>query len=349
MAQIIGVGQNRRTPAARRATGRPDGGAMTHAMTRREALARLDPELASSLVGPDVDFTTVDLPAYRALARAFQAQLYPAPDQPVEVVTCPGLDGQPATQVRLLRPRNGKAPRGALLFVHGGGLVVGDAATLDGRNQQLADDTGWLVAAASYRLAPDHIWPAALLDVAAAWRWLTAQRSELGLSGLPLVVYGMSAGAGLAAALCLWLRREGLDQPDGQLLVYPMLDHRTGRGVPPEQDGWIGWTCASNQFGWTSYAGPAGPPADLTDGVFAPAHAADLSGLAPAWIGVGTLDLFLDECIAYAGRLAGAGVDTTLQTYPGAAHGFVRVTEAACSRRFQADTLAWLDRLHIGR
>lgn len=322
---------------------------MTQRMTRQEALARLDPELAAGLAGPDVDFTTVDLPAYRALARALQAQLYPASDQPVDVVTCPGLDGQPATQVRLLRPRDGRAPRGALLFVHGGGLVVGDAATLDGRNQQLADETGWLVAAASYRLAPEHPWPGALMDVAAAWRWLCGQRPVLGLSGLPLVVYGMSAGAGLAAALCLWLRREGLDQPDGQLLVYPMLDHLTGRGVPPDQDGWIGWTCASNQFGWTGYAGPAGPPADLSDGVFAPAHAADLSGLAPAWIGVGTLDLFLDECLAYAHRLAAAGVDTALQTYPGAAHAFVRVTGAASARRFQADTIAWLNRLHIGR
>lgn len=322
---------------------------MTRPMTRQDALARLDPELAGSLVGPDVDFAAVDLPAYRAVARAFTAQLYPAPTQAVEVVTCPGLDDQPSTQVRLLRPSSGAAPRGALLFIHGGGLVVGDAASLDGRNQQLADETGWLVAAASYRLAPDHRWPGALLDVAAAWQWLMRARDTLGLSGLPLVVYGMSAGAGLAAALCLWLRREGLDQPDGQLLLYPMLDHRTGRGVPADQDGWIGWTGASNQFGWTSYAGPAGPPADLSDGVFAPAHAADLSGLAPAWIGVGELDLFLDECIAYAGRLAQAGVDTTLQTYPGAAHGFVRVTEAACSRRFQFDTRSWLNRLAIGR
>lgn len=322
---------------------------MTHQMTRQEALARLDPDLAASLVGPDVDFATVDLPAYRAAARAFQAQLYPAPDQPVEVITCPGLDGQPDTEVRLLRPRDGAPPRGALLFIHGGGLVVGDAATLDGRNQQLADDSGWLVAAASYRLAPDHRWPAALLDVSAAWRWLLDQREALGLSGVPLVVYGMSAGAGLVAALCLWLRREGLAQPDGQLLVYPMLDYRTGRGVPRDQDGWIGWSGASNQFGWTSYAGPAGPPADLSDGIFSPAHATDLTGLAPAWIGVGTLDLFLDECIAYAARLAASDVDTTLQTYPGAAHGFVRVTEAACARRFQADTIAWLNRLQIGR
>jgi acetyl esterase/lipase len=183
-----------------------------------------------------------------------------------------------------------------------------------------------------YRLAPEHPYPAPLEDCYSALTWL---------AGLPAVdparvaIGGASAGGGLAAALALLARDRGEITPVLQLLAYPMLDDRSG--AVPKNLNYRLWSPKSNRFGWAAYLGTADPQ------VAVPARRDDLSGLAPAWIGVGTHDLFHDQDLAYAERLTAAGVPCDVEVVPGAFHGFDAVVpKAAVSRSFFASQCASL-------
>lgn len=236
----------------------------------------------------------------------------------VEVLTLPSGVG-----VRLFR-HAGAAPAPALLWLHGGGYVLGHAAQDDKLCRRFSRELGMTVASVDYRLAPEHPYPAPLEDCYAALTWL---------AGLPavdpgrIVIGGASAGGGLAAALALLTRDRGELAPTLQLLVYPMLDDRSS-GLPANPNYRL-WNPRSNRFGWASYLGGADPQ------VAVPARHADLSGLPPAWLGVGTLDLFYEEDVAYAQRLQQADVACQVETVPGAFHGFdLLVPKAPVSQAF---------------
>lgn len=236
--------------------------------------------------------------------------------------------------VRLHRPRGvGDGPRPALLWVHGGGYVMGNAAGDDPFCQLVARQLGIVVGAPDYRLAPEHPFPTPLHDCHHALVWL-AEQDEVDESRI--AIGGSSAGAGLAAALALMARDRGEVQPIFQLLSYPMLDDRTV--VRTDVDGRRHrlWTNRSNQFGWESYL--AAPPGSLrVSGLAAPARHTDLQDLPPAWIGVGTFDLFHDEDVAYAQRLRDSGGECETYIVPGAFHGFDVVSpRAAVSQDYRA-------------
>ena len=188
------------------------------------------------------------------------------------------------------------------------------------------------VASVDYRLAPEHPYPAALEDCYSALAWL---------AGLPavdrnrLAIGGASAGGGLAAALALLARDRGEVAPVCQVLAYPMLDDRSS--ATAAKPNYRLWSTRSNRFGWTAYLGDADPREAV------PGRRDDLSGLAPAWIGVGTHDLFHDEDLAYARRLTEAGVPCHVEVVPRAFHGFDLVApKARVSQRFfdsQCDNL----------
>ncbi|MCA9572625.1 MAG: alpha/beta hydrolase, partial [Myxococcales bacterium] len=218
------------------------------------------------------------------------------------------------------------APGPALLWMHGGGLIMGDPR-LDGPFlAHVAESFGAVVASAKYRLAPESPFPAGLDDCVAAFDWLASQPE---VDPTRIAVGGQSAGGGLAAALCQRLRDRGGVQPAFQALVYPMLDDRSAWADPgPEDARHRVWDRRSNVLGWQSYLAGREPPAYAV-----PARAADLTGLPPAWIGVGTADLFHDEDVAYAERLRASGVPVDLEVVPGAYHGFdVVVPDAEVSR-----------------
>lgn len=228
--------------------------------------------------------------------------------------------------VRLYRPANGVEPGAALLWIHGGGYVFGSAQQDDRICRRFSEKLGVTVASVEYRLAPEHPYPYGLEDCYAALSWLF---------GLPAVdpgrvaIGGASAGGGLAAALALLARDRGEIAPAFQLLVYPMLDDRSA--ATPASPHHRLWDPRANRFGWAAYLGAADPS------VAVPARRADLSGLAPAWIGVGTHDLFHDENLAYAARLTEAGVSCQVDLVPGAFHGFDLVApKAPVSRQFFA-------------
>jgi acetyl esterase/lipase len=229
----------------------------------------------------------------------------------VEVLTLPsGID------VWLYRPPYGATPGGdgpALLWIHGGGYVIGGAWQDDANCRRFARELGATVAAVNYRLAPEYPYPTPLEDCYDALTWL----AELpAVDSGRLAIGGASAGGGLAAALALLARDRGGPALAGQLLVYPMLDDRSGHAAPTARDeGFRLWDRASNRWGWSCYLGDADPNAAV------PARRDDLSGLPPAWVGVGTNDLFHDEDLAYARRLRTAGVPCELHVEPAMYHG----------------------------
>jgi acetyl esterase/lipase len=218
--------------------------------------------------------------------------------------------------IRLHRPV-AATPRPALVWLHGGGFVIGAAAQDDRLCRELCRRLGIVVAAVDYRLAPKHPFPTPLEDCFDALTWVCDQPY---VDASQLAVGGASAGGNLGAALAHIARDRGV-QLALQLLSYPMLDDRTCLRADIDERLFRAWDNASNRFGWRTYTG-VNPGSEDMPPLAAPARAADLSGLAPAWIGVGTADLFHDEDLVYAERLRAAGVPCDVHVVDGAFHGF---------------------------
>lgn len=226
----------------------------------------------------------------------------------------------------------------AVLWIHGGGMVMGSIAMSDGACAAWARDLGCVVASVEYRLAPEHPHPAPVADCHAALRWLGDGGGELDVDRDRLIVAGGSAGGGLAAATCL--RNRDLGGPDVvlQALVSPMLDDRNTQPSTHEFGDIPPWNRRQNLAGWHALLGDATGRADVSPHA-APARATDLAGLPPAFVQVGEADLFRDEDIDYAVRLLRAGVATELHVYPGVYHGGEGFCQDAPVARQMADDL----------
>lgn len=247
----------------------------------------------------------------------------------VEVLTLPSGVG-----IRLHRPSTGTGSGGALLWIHGGGYLIGSPAQDDKLCRRFADELGITVAAVKYRLAPDNPYPAGLEDCYTALRWLVELPA---VDPARVAIGGASAGGGLTAALAQLTYDRGEIPLAAQLLVYPMIDDRSGSRPGLDHPGQRLWSQKSNRFGWRAYLGGADPA------VAVPARRADLSGLPPAWVGVGTFDVFHDEDVEYAERLRAAGVPCELEVVPGAYHGFDGVAaKTQVARAFFASQVAFL-------
>lgn len=238
--------------------------------------------------------------------------------------------------VRLHRPPGRSDVGPALLWIHGGGYVIGSAAQDDAICRQFARRLGVTVAAVDYRLAPEYPYPTSLEDCYAALTWLAKLPA---VDPTQVAIGGASAGGGLAAALALLARDRDEVSLAAQLLVYPMLDDRSSHVVGQDDSGHRLWSRKSNRYGWSSYLGDANPA------VAVPARRDDLAGLPPTWMGVGTLDLFHDEDLVYAERLLDAGVPCELEVVPGVFHGFdAIVSKAPVAREFFDSQVAFLER-----
>lgn len=230
----------------------------------------------------------------------------------------PGVTVTTPARLRIYRPDQLQAPAGGLVWMHGGGMVIGNARQDERLTSAVARDLGIIVASVDYRLAPEHPYPAPLDDCYAGLQWLHDQPD---VDPTRIAVGGASAGGGLAAGLAQLAHDRGELNVAFQLLIYPMLDDRSATRVGVDGRHFRLWTQKSNTFGWRSYLGQE-PGSDAVTAPAAPARRDDLGGLPPAWIGVGNRDLFLDEDVEYAARLQSAGVPCTLQVIDGAFHGF---------------------------
>ena len=288
---------------------------------------RLDPELAAPLetflhlTGGGLNLH--DIPATRrTMEEMAEAQMAKAAS--ITGITTadrqvPGPDGEVFVRVYQPTERPDRLP--ALLWIHGGGYVLGSVERDDLLASHLAKVAQCVVVSVEYRLAPEHPFPAPVEDCYAALKWLAAHTGELGVEPSRIAIGGASAGGGLAAGLALLTRDRAEVELAFQLLIYPMIDDRNVAPASDTLPDTFVWTRENNLMGWRAYLGQEPGGADVSP-YAAAARADDLTGLAPAYIPVGDLDLFLDENIEYAQRLLAAGVPTELHVYPGGYHGF---------------------------
>ena len=254
--------------------------------------------------------------ARRAMEDGAAGLFGPFEPVPFEDRDLPGPAGP--IPVRVYRP--GSAPAPVLVYLHGGGWVLGSVVTAHGVCATLARSSGCAVVSVDYRLAPEHRFPAAVEDAWAATAWIAEHAEEIGGRPGALAVGGDSAGGNLSAVLALRARDAGLPLAL-QLLVYPVLDADLDTSSYREfADGyWL--TRYAMEWFWEQYL----PEGDRFQPEASPLRAPDHAGVAPACVITAEYDVLRDEGEAYARRLAGAGVPVTLSRYDGQIHGFFRL------------------------
>ena len=305
-------------------------------MTRRDLI---DPESRVPLDGllelmPGGFNAIPDIVTRRAtLDGVFAAvEIPPNPNVTSQDRQVPGPSGDPDITVRVYRPVNATGPLPGVYYIHGGGMIMGDIAGEDAGATMLCDLVGAVVVSVEYRLAPEHPHPAPVEDCYAGLVWTASHAAELGIDPQRLALYGGSAGGGLVLGCALLARDRGGPALKFMMPIYPMIDDRNETPSSQEITDVGIWDRAGNIEAWAWYLG--GKPADQ---YAAPARAQDVSGLPPAFIDVGTVDLFRDEDIAFAQRLMQAGVPTELVVNPGSYHASeVFAPEAALSQRIWA-------------
>lgn len=301
-------------------------------------------EMAKSAGAPDL----CELPP--AVGRQVYSEIVRSGDlAPADVgISERSIDGPGgALGLRIYTPRDAvQTSRGAVLYLHGGGFVVGAPQDYDGLVSTLCQESGCVVVSVDYRLAPEHPFPSAVEDAEAAMGWLFAHASELGADARRVVVAGDSAGGNLAAVLALLNRSSEGPALAGQVLLYPVTSERPGmyESYARYESGYF-LTRGTMDYFSMHYHGPDLAAADWRG---APLLAEDVSGLPPALVLVGGFDPLHDEVVAYAKRLSEAGNQVTLVEYAGLTHGFMAMGGAVNAARLAVEQAASSVRLMAG-
>lgn len=257
----------------------------------------------------------------------------------VEDRLIPGPVGAPDVRVRVYTPARRTGPVPALVYIHGGGFVLGGLEMSHHLGLEVAAEIGAVVVSVDYRLAPENPYPAPLEDCYAALVWTEASARELGVDPTRIAIGGESAGGGLSAGLALLARDRGGPAICFQYLGIPELDDRL---ETPSMIRFVDtplWNRPNAVRSWEYYLN--GQPADQ---YAAPARAGDLSGLPPAYVSVCEFDPLRDEDLIYAHRLIQAGVPTEVHHFPGTFHGSSLVAAASVTARMNAEMMAALRR-----
>jgi acetyl esterase/lipase len=308
-------------------------------MTSSAQTRLIDPELVSSAgLFPPADLSD---PATARKSLAELAAAAPAPDAAGMTIEDREIPADSNVPVRIYRPRRA---HGAIVWLHGGGFVMGDLETEHPWAAHIAASSGAVVVSVGYRVAPEHRFPAALDDAYDALVWASEHATELGIDPGRIAVGGHAAGAALAAGVALRARDEQGPPIAFQLLNQPELDDR--------QHTWSARNFTDTPFmtrdkvaaSWRHYLG-AVPASSYA----APARAADLSGLPPAYIASAEFDPNRDEAIAFAQRLLTAGVSVELHQWPETFHGSQAILSADVSQRQIAELGVALNRAFIRR
>ena len=279
---------------------------------RAEIAPEFQPVLQALAAAPRIPDSSVEQ------ARAMWEAFLPGEPEALEDVADLVVPGQTGPlPARLYRPS--KEPAGIVLFLHGGGWVLGSLRSHDIAVRSLAKRSAWAILAIEYRLAPEAPFPAGLADCHAALDWLGEKRADLGLKDRPIIVAGDSAGGNLAAALAILVRDRGGPHLAGQVLIYPVTDGRADTPSYAErgEGGLLG--AADMRWFWNHYA-PAGA---ALDPLASPILQQDLSGLPPAAVVTAEFDPLRDEGRAYADALQASGVPVEHLHFPDLPHGFL--------------------------
>jgi acetyl esterase len=302
-----------------------------------------DPELRPFLAAlPATNSNGDDVEASRAAVREMAEVFSKMADTTgLEVTdrTVPGFPGEPDVAVRVYSPLERRAPLPGIVYIHGGGFVVGSIELEHMQASAAARGVGAVVVSVEYRLAPEHPYPAAIHDCYAVLTWLHDETAALGVDPARIAVAGNSAGGGLAAGLALFARDRGGPPICFQYLGIPELDDRL---ETPSMQRFVDtpmWTRAQAERSWDRYLGPRRngdvPP------YAAPARAEDLAGLPRAYVSTMENDPLRDEGITYAMRMLQAGVSVELHSFPGTWHG-CRAFPSAVTARDSDEMLAVL-------
>lgn len=280
-----------------------------------------DPELRAALAvvgGVFPPTVTPDLIPFmrRSYASPPREELLAGRHVRIEDISVPGW--RTTLEASIVRPETGSSGAGILLL-HSGGMMFGDRFSGSDQALRWVERFGAVLLTIDYRLAPEHPDPVPFEDCYASLEWFASRASGLGVRADRIVVAGASAGGGLAAGVALAARDRSGPRLCGQLLDYPMLDDRGQTLSTRAFDGIGVWDRVSNETGWRALLGDrvGGPEVSA---YAAPARAQDLRGLPPAFIDVGTAEIFRDEAVDYARRLWEAGVSAELHVWPGAFH-----------------------------
>jgi len=296
----------------------------------------LDPDVARMLQamqdnGEPPLFQDVTADEARRRGVHLRARYYPPVLMDVDSVQALAIPG-PAGDlpVRIYRPED---PTGTtVVFFHGGGWVIGDLDSHDGHARRLAATLGAVVLHVDYRLAPEHPFPAAYEDCAAAIEWAFEHVDELGGRADRIAVAGDSAGGNLAAAVALHCRDTDR-RLAAQLLVYPAVDLADGLAASGD-DGFF-----TGEDDWVERQYLGDDVTRVADPRVSPLRAESHAGLAPAVIGIGHHDPLLAQNLAYATALRAAGVPTVLREYPELVHGFFGMGAISAGAEKAADEL----------
>lgn len=297
------------------------------------ASLRFDPEFLSALkaLGPQPEHVpSQDVYQVRdSMNQVLQASVggAPRPENVQEkVFTVTSRDGTEIQVTRFATPEvmGASEPTPAVVYAHGGGMVAGSAAVFSSKVATFAHASNLPFFSVEYRLAPEHRAPCAVEDMYASLKYVSGHAAELNIDATKIAVMGDSAGGGLAAATALLARDQEFSPPIAkQILVYPMLDDRTELSAEDPLQKFLFWANGDNILAWSAYVGEdKRGKADGVSPYAAPARAESLRGLPPAYIEVGSLDLFRDEDISYATRLAKDEVEIEFHLLPGLPHGF---------------------------
>ena len=314
---------------------------MPNSLDYSKTLHLVDPELRAVLeVFSGFDLRDDTLESLRGLPTSEPLKSPPYQEQYV-----PRANGEEPLRLLVITPQKTSKPANlnpAMVYMHGGGFVMGSPEMILLSVQKLARDTGRIIVIPQYRLAPEHPFPAALDDNILALKWTHQNAKNLHIDTFDIAIGGDSAGGGHAAILAAAIR--GMDKlPVSRLLlIYPMLDDRTGAKALRENiTGEFIWTAENNRFGWASYLGKE---TDLTNGCV-PARLKNLEGFPPTFIATCGLDLFMEENIRFIERLQEAGITADIYMAEGAYHGFnVLVPEAQVSKNFHSACVAALNK-----
>lgn len=309
---------------------------------------RIDVELAMALEqrGGTVatGLTSAMIPAHRAAIRETDIHaLICGRDVRLESHSARGTDGNPIS-ITVLRPSLDRPSAGGVFYIHGGGMISGDRYTGIEFLIDIVEAHHVTAASVEYRLAPEHPYPAPVMDCYAGLEWFSDATTDLQFDRSRVVVFGGSAGGGLAAAVTLMARDKAGPPIRALLLIGPMLDDRNHTNSAHQMDGIGVWDRKSNQTGWRALLGDKAGQEGISP-YAAPGRADDLADLPPTFIEVGSVEVFRDEAIIFASRIWAAGGDAELHVWAGGYHGFQGIApRARLSVASQAARDGWLRR-----